>query len=87
MALLGPKVWWRGAKAYFSGHGVGALDGNVFRLPGVFLIQDGHILRSYRHTSAADRPDYIGLARCPEDSRSHENVPEDDRSCSTALSL
>lgn len=66
--LFGLKVWWRGFQAFLAGHGIGGLNGNGFRMPGTFLIKGGRILRSYRHTSAADRPDYIDLATPPESS-------------------
>lgn len=60
--LFGPKVWWRGFQAGILGrHGVGMLVGDGFQMPGVFLIFHGEVLRSYRHVSAADRPDYLAL--------------------------
>jgi hypothetical protein len=65
MSLIGPKVLWRGMRAAFaSRHGIGRFDGNVFQLPGAFLIDSGQIVREYRHATAADRPDYVALA-CP----------------------
>lgn len=64
--LLGPRVWWRGLLAGLSGHGAGRFGGNVFRMPGVFLLHNGEIVRSYRHKSAADRPDYVELAKLPD---------------------
>ncbi len=64
-ALIGPKVIWRGLRAAFlSRHGIGKFDGNVFQLPGVFLLDHGRIVREFRHATAADRPDYVELA-CP----------------------
>lgn len=61
--LFGPKVWWRGFQAGVLGrHGVGALDGDGFQMPGVFVIFHGEVIRSYIHQSAADRPDYVQLA-------------------------
>ncbi|GIU73065.1 MAG: hypothetical protein KatS3mg004_0152 [Bryobacteraceae bacterium] len=60
--VLGPKVWWRGFLAgVLGGHGVGRLMGDGFQMPGVFLLFHGEIVRSYRHQSAADRPDYLAL--------------------------
>ncbi len=60
--LFGPKVWWRGFQAaILARHGVGMLAGDGFQMPGVFLIFHGEVLRSYRHQSAADRPDYLAL--------------------------
>ena len=66
-ALFGFKVWWRGLAAWISGHGLGPLEGNGFRMPGVFLIRRGNILRSFKHLSAADRPDYVQLAIVPSE--------------------
>lgn len=61
--LFGAKVWWRGLRAgLLDGHGVGALDGDGFQMPGAFLVRDGRILRRFAHRSAADRPDYCELA-------------------------
>jgi hypothetical protein len=60
--LFGPRVWWRGFQAGILGrHGVGLLNGDGFQMPGVFLLFHGEVLRSYRHLSAADRPDYLAL--------------------------
>ncbi|MDG1895149.1 MAG: SelL-related redox protein [Fuerstiella sp.] len=61
--LFGPKVWFRGIKAAIAGHGIGALNGNGFLMPGVFLMHDGQVLKGFRHQSAADRPDYVELAQ------------------------
>jgi peroxiredoxin len=60
--VIGPKVWWRGFQAGVLGrHGVGKLAGDGFQMPGVFLLFHGEIVRSYRHQSAGDRPDYLAL--------------------------
>jgi len=63
--LLGLKVWGRGIVAALkSGHGFGGIKESMFQMPGTFLIENGKILRAFRHQSAADRPDYTDLA-CP----------------------
>lgn len=63
--LLGFKVWWRGMLAALkSGHGFGGVKESMFQMPGTFLIQNGKVLRAFRHKSPADRPDYAELA-CP----------------------
>jgi peroxiredoxin len=60
--LFGPRVWLRGFQAGVLGrHGVGTLAGDGFQMPGVFLLFHGEIVRSYRHQSASDRPDYLSL--------------------------
>lgn len=63
--LLGPVVWWRGLKAFLTGHRQGTRDGDAFRMPGVFLLHRGRVAREFRHATAADRPDYAALALLP----------------------
>ena len=60
--LLGPKVWWRGIQAgIFEGHGVGRPTADAAQLPGIFLLKQSNVVGSFRHRSAADRPDYLAL--------------------------
>ncbi len=64
--LFGITTWLRGAiVGVLKGHGVGALRGDGFQMPGVFLLHDGRIMQAQRHRSAADRPDYADIAACP----------------------
>lgn len=57
--LFGWNVWIRGFEAgILNRHGVGLVEGDGFQLPGVFLLSGGELRRSFRHRSAADRPDY-----------------------------
>ena len=59
--LLNPRVWVRGA-ACAARHGFGPQPGGLIRqLPGVFLVHGRDVLAEFRHTSPADRPDYLGL--------------------------
>lgn len=64
LQLFGPRVWWRGLIATWRGHRVGRLVGDGFQMPGAFLVVDGEIRSAFRHSTAADRPDYVSLA-CP----------------------
>jgi peroxiredoxin len=58
--LFGPKVWLRGLDAcILHRHGFGRPAGDGLQMPGMFLIFHGQVLRSYRHQSVADRPDYV----------------------------
>lgn len=59
--LFGWSVWTRGARAFFSGHGVGGLVGDGLQMPGVFLIHRGSVVKRYVHETAADRPEYEQL--------------------------
>jgi hypothetical protein len=61
-ALVDPQVWTRGAASALS-HGFGVQSVEMMRqLPGVFVLQNGAIVRDFRHRSPADRPDYVALA-------------------------
>ena len=63
--LLGPAVWWPGFKAILAGHAIGPPDGDGFQMPGAFLIRDGKVVKQYRHTTSAGRPDYCRLVESP----------------------
>lgn len=64
--LFGPRVWLRGfAAGILRRHGVGALVGDGFQMPGAFLVHRGVIRRAFRHADAADRPEYCTLAQLP----------------------
>jgi hypothetical protein len=63
--LLNRSIIRRGFEAFRAGHWNGRLAGEGARLGGVFLVRDGRVVRSVRHTTAADRPDYVALASCP----------------------
>ena len=60
--LMGPSVFWRGMKAFFSGHGAGRIRGDVAQLPGTFVLHRGQIVQAFRNKTAADRPEYAELA-------------------------
>lgn len=64
LQLFGPRIWLAGVRAAFQGHGIGKLEGDGFQMPGAFVIHRGRVIRSYRHATAADRPDLKELA-CP----------------------
>lgn len=71
--LFGIKVWMRGLLfGIVNGHGIGAVRGNSFQMPGVYLYHRGIILGGFRHESAADRPDYLELANQVQSSPSGE---------------
>jgi peroxiredoxin len=48
--------------AWRQGHFVGFPAGEVERMPGAFLLQQGEILKAFRHKLVSDRPDYLALA-------------------------
>ncbi|HWZ96249.1 MAG TPA: SelL-related redox protein [Candidatus Dormibacteraeota bacterium] len=59
---LNPRSIGRFFSAWSRGHMVGAPDGDIERMPGVFLIHRAEILKSFRHKLVSDRPDYLSLA-------------------------
>jgi hypothetical protein len=68
--LFGPAVMKRGIEAgIFGGHGIGLLAGDGTRMPGVFLVHRGEVLRSFVHRDAGERPSYADLAVCPVPAR------------------
>jgi peroxiredoxin len=56
--LLGIRVWQRAISAALRGHWPGRLQGDSFQMPGLFLVRNGKIVRTFRYETAADRPDY-----------------------------
>lgn len=61
--ILGWRVWWRGVTALVAGrHGIGRLVGDGLQMPGVFLLREGRVVRSFRHRHAGERPAYGALA-------------------------
>lgn len=61
LELFGPKVWYRGAIAFFRGCGVGMLKGDGLQMPGAFLVKGGKVIKEQKAESAADLPDVDGL--------------------------
>lgn len=62
--LFGYKVLARFLYAgIFKGHFVGKIKGtSATQMPGVFLLKNGEIIKSYKHFTAADTPDYTHIA-------------------------
>jgi len=48
--------------AWARGHFVGLPAGDVERMPGAFLLQNGEVRKAFRHKLVSDRPDYVALA-------------------------
>jgi hypothetical protein len=63
--VLGPAAWLRGMAALTRGHVAGAVIGDALQMPGVFLVQNGEVLKAFRHETSSDVPDYLALATCP----------------------
>ncbi len=62
--LFGIKVWVRGLIAgIWGGHGIGRIQGNMFQMPGIYIIDCGQLVTGFQHSQASDRPDLLKLAR------------------------
>jgi hypothetical protein len=59
---LNPRSIGRMLSAWAHGNFLGVPDGDVERMPGVFLIHHAEIRKSFRHKLVSDRPDYLALA-------------------------
>lgn len=62
LQMLGPRLWWNWFKAVLKGHFAGRIKGDVFQLPGAFLLHQGKVVRGHAYRDASDRPDYLSLA-------------------------
>lgn len=60
--VVGTRVWGTGLKSLLAGHLPGVPVGDVWQMPGVFLVHNGRVLRAFRHATSGDRPDYVALA-------------------------
>ena len=49
-------------RAAFNGHFAFYPEGDIQRMPGVFLLDAGRIRKAFRHKLISDRPDYVALA-------------------------
>lgn len=56
--VFGPKMWWRAISALISGNSMGIPKGDLFQLPGVFLIHQGKIVKAFRPETSSDRMDF-----------------------------
>lgn len=62
-AVLGPQVWSCGMRASRKGHGVGKPVGDVWQMPGFFLVQGDRVLHEYRPRHIGDHPDWAAFVR------------------------
>lgn len=62
--LLSPRVltaWF--VTAVLRVRGAGWSGADVRRMPGVFVVREGRILRAFRPATSADRPEYAAMCR------------------------
>lgn len=58
--LVNPSALARGARS-MARHGMGRPRGNTFQMPGVFLIDQGHVVAGTGFLEAWERPDYMAI--------------------------
>ena len=63
LQMFGPSVWSARSKAQAKGHQNGERQGDVWRMPGVFLVSKTELLWSHEYRHAADHPDYEEICR------------------------
>lgn len=57
LQILGPRVWWRGIRAWKAGYSAGKPIGDVRQMPGVFLVDRSGIIRFiHRYRDISDNP-------------------------------
>lgn len=62
--LFGMKALSRFAQLLFrQGYTLTEEAGDVYQMPGVFVMNEGRVTQSFIHRSAADRPDFVGMAQ------------------------
>lgn len=61
--VAGPRVWWRGLMATLRGHLPGVPRGDIFQLPGTFLVRDGEILHASRPETSAGQVDFVEFVK------------------------
>lgn len=65
--VMGPRIWWAGFKATILGrHLPGKPAGNIFQLPGTFLLDNGEIVRRFVAEDSSQSPDFCEFACSPK---------------------
>ena len=60
--MFRPAVWTAKARAEARGHSNGPRQGDIWRMPGAFLVREDCVLWAHEYRHAADHPDYASLA-------------------------
>jgi hypothetical protein len=59
--LLGWRMWWVGAKAFFQGHRQSKIKADVKQLAGVLLLSNGGVVKRHPCADAAEVPPFLSL--------------------------
>lgn len=61
LQLLGPGVWAGSRRARAKGHAQGKRTGDIWMMPGCFLVDGARILWAHEYAHAADHPDFASI--------------------------
>jgi hypothetical protein len=62
LQMFGPGVLAAGFRARRKGHGNGERSGDIYRMPGAFLVRGDEVLWRHEYKHAGDRPDFGAIA-------------------------
>lgn len=71
--IFGPPIWACGVRAALKGHLGGAVVGDAWQMPGIFLLQQDRILWKHYYRHAADHPKWRGILDYMPDYRGRNN--------------
>lgn len=60
--MFRPAVWRAKSAAEAKGHSNGERSGDIWRMPGAFLVQGARVLWHHEYRHAADHPDYEAIS-------------------------
>ena len=61
LQLFGPAVFRAGRRARGKGHENGSRSGDIFRMPGAFLVERERVVWQHQYRHAGDHPDFRSL--------------------------
>ena len=67
--MFGPGVWAGRSRAAAKGHTNGARSGDVFRMPGAFLVRGDEVVWAHEYGHAADHPDWETIRALADEAR------------------
>ena len=60
--MLNPTVWLRALASIAAGNLPGRPRGNMFRMPGAFVVHEGRVVKSHFHRTIGERPDMANIS-------------------------
>jgi hypothetical protein len=62
LQMFGPRVFAAGVRARRRGFENGERSGDIYRMPGAFLVRGDRVLWQHRYRHAGDHPDFTNVA-------------------------